>query len=240
MFKINNELFIDLEPFLDLPKIYKYYEEIAYGIAKNCDRIYPTPTSQASFLNQELVAHPVVSAEIKNKYPELAYRQSEAMAKFLGSANLGSMLQLKKNNVAYKYKHLSEFNEHTEAAKDFKFLFNWIEEQDCFEEYGRVVFFLNEPWQQGVIHHDYENSKLNVYKDMFIWIKGPIKKHFFVYDEETDQKYYCPYSASIFNNNNYHGSENNNWYSSWSLRIDGVFKKSWADKVKISDYFNLT
>ena len=96
MFKINNELFIDLEPFLDLPKIYKYYEEIAYGIDKNCDRIYPTPTSQASFLNQELVAHPVVSAEIKNKYPELAYRQSEAMAKFLGSANLGSMLQLKK------------------------------------------------------------------------------------------------------------------------------------------------
>jgi len=47
MFTINNELFIDLEPFLDLSKIYRSYEQIAYGIAKNYDRLYPTLTNQS-------------------------------------------------------------------------------------------------------------------------------------------------------------------------------------------------
>jgi hypothetical protein len=239
MFKINDKLFIDLEPFLDLSKIFEYNERISYGIAKNCDEIYPAYASQSCIFNQKLMSHDVASSKIKTKYPELTGRQSETMAKFSGSANLGSFLHLKKATKSFQYKHVSDFSEYTNAAKDFKFLFEWIEEQDCFDEFGRVIFFFNEPWQKGAIHCDYDDSKLNIRKDMFIWIRGPVGKQFFIYDSENNQKHYCPYSATIFNNNNYHGSENNDWYSSWSLRIDGIFKKSWADKVKISDYFHI-
>lgn len=242
MFKINDELFINLEPFLDLSKLSEYHEQISYGIAKNCDKIYPTPAHQETFLNQELVSHEVVLEKVRKKYPEFSQKQSEAMAKYLGSANLGSTLRLKVRTDLYKYKHLEKFSEYTDSAKDFKFLFDWLEEQDCFEEFGRTMFFLNDPWQQGVIHCDYgKHNSQKQFKDMFIHIRGGlIKKQFFIYDEKTGQKHDCPYSATIFNNNNYHGSINNNWYSAWSLRIDGVFKKSWADKVKISDYFNLS
>ena len=95
-----------------------------------------------------------------------------------------------------------------------------------------------EPGQTTAIHTDYGDINSEK-KDMFIWLTGRFKKKIILKDENTNNVYISPHRAMIFNNVNWHGSIGNDQFSSWSLRIDGVFSPEWANAVNLTEYFKL-
>jgi hypothetical protein len=238
MFYINNNIWVDLDQHLDLTSFDSLRDQIELTMAKHHRSIIQAVTPKSTFLDSEINSY----YDEMSKYAEAVEPQNlNFYSKFKG-ATIGSFLYLRNcKNYPHDY-HLKHLHNHTSNSffsSDFQFLFDWIEKQKCFSEYGRTVFFINDAWQRGAIHRDYPLYSTTKKKDMFIWISGSSLKKLFVYNEQTHEKIYCASRASIFDNLNYHGSENDSWYSTWSLRIDGVFNKAWADKVGISQHYKL-
>jgi hypothetical protein len=238
MFYVADKAWIDLDPYLDINTFDLFKDKIELGIAKNHQRIVPAVTPKSTFLDSSINS----LYDERLQYADIVEPQNlNFYSKFKG-ATIGSFLYLRNcNNYPkdYHLKHLQANTSNSLFSSDFQFLFDWIREQECFSEYGRTVFFINDAWQQGTVHRDYPLNSTTKKKDMFIWISGSSLKKIFLYNENTQEKIFCPSRSAIFNNLNYHGSENNSWYSSWSLRVDGVFNKKWADKIGISAYYDL-
>lgn len=169
------------------------------------------------------------------RFIEPCYAQEQtALPPYQEKDNLGTMLVLTTIDK-FANKHLKSTVTRRKLSEEFQFIFDWIDEQDCFEQYGRVMFFFSDANSSGKIHRDYPEWALQDNPgDMFLWISGPVVKRIFVYDNTTEEKVYSQSRAVTFNNCNYHGGENLNDTRAWSMRVDGIFKEEWASKVGIS------
>jgi hypothetical protein len=237
---INNQPFVDLSNFLDLQKLDSFEEEIFLGIAKSEEYISSASTPTKSILNSaDGIAYQDVRNSAEKKYPFLSKRGIEWYSLLKGGESHGHVLFLRniRNYPAeFKYKNCKDFCTYTPAAQHFKFLFDWIDEQKCFDEYGRVLFFISHPGQTGMTHRD--NVGIEFLKDQYIWITGnKFPKSIFLYNNETDEKIYSTSRAVTFNNQLFHGTENRNPVASWSLRIDGKFSQELLDKAGIRNFF---
>jgi len=171
------------------------------------------------------------------KYIELCYAQEQtALPPYIETDTLGKSLVLVAIDK-FASKHLKSTVRRRKFADDFQFIFDWIDAQDCFEEYGRVMFFLSEPNSVGKIHRDYPLWAIHSPSDMFLWISSSTEKQIFVYDEVTNEQVLANSRAVLFDNCNYHGANNASDAVAWSLRVDGIFKKEWAEKVGIYNHF---
>lgn len=230
---------IDLAPHLDIEGLYSMHEEINIAIASNYMHIRDCFGQKQTLYNIDTL--PTVEDEqlrltthnisFSNKSAETIY------LKLRGVQRLGSQLVLRQG-VSFLKKHISENATPTPASNSFKFLFDWIDQQNCFSSYGRVVFFFTETHSKGAIHKDYP-SRMDQFdfKDMYLWVSGPIKKDIFLYDPIASEKHYMDSPSVLFNNYNYHGTENPNARPVWSLRIDGIFTKEFAQRIGAYEYF---
>lgn len=237
MILINNQPFINLDPHLDIESFDLLHEKISYGIAKSYKFIVPCPVPKYNIYEQHLDSYFDTRQRDSISHPELSFHELNTYSMMKGSAFVGSELSIKDVKAYpddYRFKNLDRYTEIKEAGKNFNFLFDWIDKQRCFSEYGRVIFFISMPGQKGIIHNDYGDFKHK--KDQFVWITGKVKKSFFIYDDLTNTKIYNTGRAIIFNNCDYHGTENENHYVAWSLRIDGVFKDEWAKKINLENW----
>jgi hypothetical protein len=240
MFLINNEPFVNLDTFLDLKSFDDLWENMAMGIGKSYQDIHPAPTPQQTLLDQTQCSYFEKRNKILKDYPNLSFHQANTFAVMCGTSTIGSVLNLKTFKSYpdhYDLKHLEEYTKFTEVSKNFNFLFDWIERQNCFEQYGRTVLFINYAGQRGSIHKDYPTD-CRKRKDQFIWLSSKNPKKFFLYDQILEKKYYNSHRSIIFDNCNYHGSENDNDFATWSLRVDGVFKDSWSKHVGVYDHYH--
>jgi hypothetical protein len=213
---------------------------MAMAIGKSYQDIHPAPTPQLTLLDQTQHSYFEKRNKILKDHPDLSLQQVNTFAVMSCTSTIGNILNLKSIKSYpehYMYKHLEEYTKFTDASKNFNFLFDWIEKQNCFEQYGRTVLFINYAGQRGSIHKDYPTDFIKR-KDQFIWISSKHPKQFFLYDQVLEKKYYNSHRSVIFNNCNYHGSENNNDFATWSLRIDGVFKNNWSNHVGVYDYYH--
>jgi hypothetical protein len=237
---INGKNWINLEDHLDINSFDILHDKITFAIAKNAKHIETSYTPRNTLFNP---LPGFLEERIKNKemFPEFDQSQINWYTKLKGTITLGTHLMLRGNKGyprTYQYKHLNEYSADMPWANDFDFLFKWINDQKCFSEYGRVMFWINEPGQKTALHTDYGNINSEK-KDMFIWLTGRFKKRIILKDNVTGETYLSSYRAMIFNNVNWHGSIGDEQFTSWSLRIDGVFLPEWAESVKIKEYFNL-
>jgi hypothetical protein len=240
---INEKMWIDLGEFLDMESFDSIHEEIIRKIAKNYNSIQTSGTphstlfdkTKKSFFEEKKINKSLaVNKDFSDKELDLYTRLDSV-------ATLGSQLVLRGNRgypESYRYKHLNEYSFETPCSVDFQFLFNWLTAQACFDEIGRVMFWINEPEQRTVLHTDYGN-KNSTRKDMFIWITGINPKSMILYDDHTGVEHIVDSRACIFNNNNWHCSKGNSLHTSWSLRIDGVFNADWARAAGLAEYFGL-
>lgn len=238
---INEKLWIDLEKYLDMQGFYDIEDQICYAIAQNAKYIEPSYTPHFSLFNKNVEGY----LEERNKYrtfvPEFGPNELNWYTKLKGSATLGTQLLVRGNKGyprTYPLKHLNEHSVNMPCYADFKFLFNWIEQQNCFLEYGRTMFWINEPNQKTAFHTDYGDIQLDK-RDMFIWLTGKHPKKLLLMDSKTHQVFETSSKALVFNTINWHGSKGHADYTSWSLRIDGVFNPDWANKVGIKEYYGV-
>jgi|APGre2960657404_1045060.scaffolds.fasta_scaffold07239_5 hypothetical protein len=236
---INDKLWINLENHLDMTTFDELHEQIIYAISKNAKYIEPSHTPKYTFLNTSNPGFAEERANNNKLLPKLNIAQLNCYTKLSGSVTLGSQLMLRGTTAypsRYVLKHLNDHCTDTACKNDFDFLFKWIEDQKCFNEYGRTLFWINEPAQRTALHTDYGNINSET-RDMFIWLTGKFRKKILIKDNDTGELHESPYRAMIFNNVNWHGSCGHDEFSSWSLRIDGVFNPEWAEAVGINDYY---
>ena len=236
---INGKSYIDLTNHLDMLAFDKLEEQIIYNMAKNAKYIEPSYTPHFSLMNKTLPGYLEERSNNKLKYPDLGQTEINWYTKLTGTATLGIQLVLRANKGCpntYGSKHLNEYSVNLAPCDDFKFLFEWIESQNCFDEYGRTMFWINEPNQITAIHTDYGNVNLDK-RDMFIWLTGRYPKQLLLKDKDTVCE--TTSKAIVFNTVNWHCSKGHSDYVSWSLRIDGKFNTEWAKRAGISEYYGL-
>jgi hypothetical protein len=238
---INGQMWIDLEEHLDMNAFDAMHDQIVHAIAKNAKYIEPSYTLEYTLLDK--TRHGFLEEKLKNreKIPEFKNDELNWYTKLQGASTLGSHLILRGNRGypdSYPYKHLKENAVVLPASFDFDFLFEWLHNQNCFTEYGRTMFWINEPGQHTALHTDYGNINSNK-KDMFIWLTGRFRKKIVLQDEVTGELHTSSHRAMIFNTINWHGSYGHDSCSSWSLRVDGNFNPEWAEKVGIREHYNI-
>jgi hypothetical protein len=137
------------------------------------------------------------------------------------------------NAGKFHLKHLTSETSDTAIKKDFNFLFDWINNQNVFSEIGRCQIFINPEGNYTPIHRDYGDKSR---KDQFLWIRLNKRKNFFIYDSENNEKHYVQGYVSTFDNHQWHGSEPSEFVG-FSIRIDGVFSKSFLNKSGLDSHF---
>jgi hypothetical protein len=238
---INEKLYIDLENYLDMESFNAIEDQICYNIAKNAQYIEPSYTPHFSLYNKDVLGYLEERNKHKTTFSEFNPQQVNWYTKLKGTATLGTQLLIRGNKgypKTYPLKHLNEHSVNMPCHNDFQFLFDWIEKQHCFVEYGRTMFWINEPNQKTALHTDYGNVTLDK-RDMFIWLTGRYPKSLLLMDNETKQIFETNARAMVFNTINWHGSKGHTDYVSWSLRIDGLFDPDWAQKVGIKEYYGV-
>ena len=240
MYLIDNQHFINLEQYLNIDSFDDMWDSMCLAIGQSYADIQPGPTPQQTLYDQNETSYFDLRNKIKQQFPDLDFRQTNTVALMSKTVTIGNVLNLKvvkSYPEFYNFKHLDSYTTLTESGKNFSFLFDWINNQNCFEQFGRTVLFINWAGQKGSIHRDYYDTNLNNRKDQFIWISSKHPKKFFLFDDTTNQKHYNNYRACIFNNCNFHGSENNQNYATWSLRIDGIFNRQWSKEIGLEKYY---
>ena len=244
MHLINNQLFCNLENYLDMEAFDALHDKICHALSKNHQHFSPSGTSQNTLVDQSTISVYSKRDEILKSLPhgDMTYQEATIYAKLSGAATLGTNFVLRGNvgyPVTYPAKHLREFASLYHFDNQFKFLFDWIDSQKCFSTYGRVIFWINEPGQITAYHRDYpEDSKVKR-NDPFIWMTGKISKQLRLLDPDTNKVHYSDTRACVFNTNNIHSSIGHPEFAAWSLRIDGMFNKEWAQHAGIAEHFNL-
>jgi hypothetical protein len=130
-------------------------------------------------------------------------------------------------------KHLSSKVFKTENVKYWETFFDWLKNQNIFDDYGRVAIFLNEPGVSTPAHLDSSDASR---RDEFIWMSLDHRKKMFVYDPEAEQKHYLNTVIGTFDATNYHGADPGD-LASWSLRIDGVFSDDFLDRTSLKNHY---
>ena len=238
---INDQLFIDLSPYLDMNSFDLLEDQISYNIAKNAKNIEPSYTPHSTLLNKELPGYLEERETYKTTHPELGPSEINWYTKLKGTSTLGTQLLLRGNRGypnTYKFKHLNEYSVNMPSYVDFNFLFKWIADQGCFDEYGRTMFWINEPNQITAMHTDYGNPNLDK-RDPFIWFTGRYAKKILLRDDSSTVIHESNSRAMVFNTINWHCSKGHSDFISWSLRVDGKFNVEWADRVGIREYYGL-
>lgn len=246
MHLINNQPWIDLSESIDVSPLVKRKADFARIIACYPSMIFTSLVGmQDNLFDQELIDLGDFAKKIINDplHPDHHWVEKVGLiprfytfCKFMYpvvSLNQAMYIRTIKED-SYGKKHLRSSCIDTPITKEFCFLFDWIDSQAIFEQYGRVVLFINEPGVATVRHRDYPNP--NSHRNEFIWLTLDDRKKFYIYDETTDIKNMIGSPVACFDNANWHGSDPSP-YASWSLRIDGVFSDDFLKRSKMHEHF---
>jgi hypothetical protein len=241
---INNQIFYNLENYLDMESFDKINDKITYALSKNWRHFRTSGTTQNTLYDQSTLSVYKKRDQLLKEMPSLLKLEALFYAKLSGTVTLGNNFILrgtKRYPAKYVEKHLSKSAELQPFDNQFKFLYDWIDAQNCFTEYGRVLFWVNEPCQKTAFHQDYPTNNVNYkdVKDSFIWLTGIVPKKLVIKDPDTGETHHSTSRACVFNTNNIHSSLGHPECTAWSLRIDGNFNKDWAIKAGIADYYNV-
>lgn len=232
MFLVNSRPWLDLQPYIDVAGLEAQRHVFAKAIAMNPHMIFTSLVgTQSNLHDQTLIELGDFAKNIQadEQHPDhdmlkqigslpRFYAWCKYMYPVVGLNQAMYIRAIKKDSYGQKHLHDSCYD--TPVAAEFGFLFDWIKEQNIFDQYGRVVMFINEPGVSTVLHRDYPNP--TSHRNEFIWINLGSAKRFYVYDDAADEKHYIDSRVVYFDNANWHGSDPSQ-YASWSLRIDGVY-----------------
>lgn len=240
---INSNPFVNLEEYLDMDAFDKLEDELSYMLAKNSNNFETSSTVQETLYDktQTIFVNKIIEYKKDPALANLNENQLEWYAKLNNGLTLGKHLTIRTKPgypSTYVIKHMDRFTVNSPWISDFDFVLDWVRNQNCFNEFGRVLFWINEPNQKTAWHRDYPDNNLNK-RDPFIWLTGKNKKRLMLKDPDTGKDFISDCRALTFNSTNPHCSLGNEVYTSWSLRIDGVFNKEWATKANIAEYFNV-
>lgn len=246
MVGVDGKPWFDLEPFVDMESLLSKRAKIAAALAAVHHLRYPSLVgAQVNLYDQDLLE---LADYTKSVMEDPEYEHKD-LIKLLGNEQkIHVFLKYMSKAVAlndaihlrtvrggrYSNKHLAEHCVDTPAYRYFRFLKDWIDKQHIFRDYGRIVFFINEPGVPSAMHRDYPDGVSR--RDNFIWLNIDGRKKFWLWDDDIKEKIDITSRAVIFDNADWHGSEPAT-YTGWSLRIDGVFSNVFLEKTGLKKWY---
>ncbi len=251
-YTINGKPSICLDRFVDSRSLSLLHAPISAAIAKNSAHIFPSmaggkdnawgPQWDGSELQGLLYE---VAGNSDYRYASLLAQldrtQQRVFLKFVEETQgIGHCLPLisPKRKIGYLGKDRGANCDVMPWATDFEPIFQWLAAQDVFDDFGRVIIFINDEGTGCREHRDYPPS-VGTRRDQFLWISLDNRKRFYVLNAASGQKHYLTGIVSTFDNANIHGSETNP-FATWSLRVDGKFSASFLHKTGLASHFEST
>ena len=257
---INNNPYIDMEPFLNMEKFDQLQSEIYRGFAEAREYAkegtWMSPGFSLKDMSYQLHWKPVYKAldeflnlpdddPIKQGGIDLYkdfknYRQRNKFTRYL-KMSMGAY-------DPYIYYFLWEegsWNDRTaprkltEEAAHFPNVVKWVEQLQgtVFEHIGRVIFFHCEhdgiPFEHRDLDAKHGIDVVKPHRNEFIHIRPNTKKAFYIWDPEKKNKIYLNTRAAWWNDIDWHGGERI-MEQSYSLRIDGKFTEDFRKKLGIN------
>lgn len=219
----------DLEPFFDVEEIQALDYEICMGIALS-EHHLPTPGVRPIGLEYPpgVIERKYIGTEM---WDALTVYQRRTFLRVYERATLPVRAVYVKKQNHYSLKHLDEHCVWHENARFFPKLIDFINKAP-FKEFGRVEIFVCDP-NNGVPEHIDAMDDDDEFKPAgdFLWFspRGNDKK-FYVYDNEGNKQYAT--HISWFNERDPHGSDPVP-YSTYSVRVDGVFTDEFREKCQM-------
>ena len=249
MFLINNQLYIDLEPYIDMEGLLAIEHDIIYGLTKSKNDFWEGGASYHNFYDPSLesllnASHPAQLKDPRNpnyndfKKLNFDVKDCRFFARYLGKyRQMGQVLNLRTylptDPKGVHNKASQQYNFDTTAYQHFPSFKEWVNNLKIFSEIGRIIFWLNAPGEPGAIHKD---EFINRPDHHMLINLHPDRKDLFILDDEGN-KQVIQSRAYVFDGRNFHGTQGKDFYS-WTIRIDGVFNKEWAESIGIWDHFD--
>ena len=240
MINILGQPYLVLDQHVDTKTFDSIIDDIILGIAKSRHATGPANTGTGYLDKRRQSAfeiHRSILADTTHPYHELIknLKNWEPLT-FIQykwpSHVLGQCLLIRGSNAeSYTSKHDPAFCKDYPIIANFTSLIDWLKSEDIFEFIGRIVIFLNETGSSVMEHQDYPDGVSK--KDQFIWICPLGNKKFYVRDDTN--KVYFNSRFCYFDNANIHGSDTIE-QSSFSIRVDGTFSKSFLEKTNLKTH----
>ena len=246
MIGINRKPWFDIEPFIDIESLASQKAKLAAALAASHQFRYPSVVGAQQNLYDQ---NETELGDLVKKITSNPLYEHAGLLRLLGSGpkinlfakymydavSLNEAIHLRTAQGGdYFNKHLASHCVDTPAFKFFGFFKDWLEDQNIFKEYGRVVFFINEPGVQSVMHRDYPDGVSR--KDNFVWMSLDGRKSFWVYDENKNVKHNITSRAALFDNADWHGSDPCK-YTGWSLRVDGIYSDEFLARSGLGEWY---
>jgi hypothetical protein len=246
-YQINNQPYLDLEPYIDLKGLESIEKDIILGIVKSRQFMNDDGSSTHNiFGNLPSIVDSTLIENISNpenenyeyyKILNFNIRQCRMFNRYLGKyTQMGQLMSLRNYNVPKGARLKGSQKDCTDypAYENFPLLKQWINKLDIFTEIGRIIFWFNAPGEPHSIHKD----TFVGYPDHFLLINlHPENKDLFLLDNNNNNKVSIASKAFCFDTRNYHGTQGKDFYS-WTLRIDGKFNQQWLESIGLWDFFN--
>jgi hypothetical protein len=244
MFLTSNQPFLNFDNIVDIASLLQLKPYFSAFVANNLHLLKPTKLGSGNFLDpntlgvndfhskfdqaQHSIDDPVLRETLKELYQKDLYGNYLMFEHNIIASPLTMLLRYSKD---YTQKHLAEQAIALPHDKNFEFFYTWLDQQDIFEQYGRVCFFVNYPGSASPIHRDWADSD-SANSDEFLWLNFGQHKKFFLYEPDVNKKTYITGHANWFNTGNFHGSEPVQ-YACYTMRVDGVFSDAFRKKANI-------
>lgn len=241
MHKLFGQLYYNLDNLIDISSLITLRPKISAFVANNIRHIKPVyyesracynPNNKLGILELENIFNLNPNSEYfdtitqcieKNTFDFYTLFENQQVIE--GGFNLKLRDPISMTNKAY-----FASCKQTEFDNEFTFFYNWLDSQNIFSDYGRVNFFINYQNTKTEIHKDIEYSSNWEQQDQFILINLFDAKRIFLLDENTNQKTFMNGKCIWFVGANYHGTELAE-HTTYSLRVDGTFSKSFLNKI---------
>jgi hypothetical protein len=257
---INNNIYFNMEPYIDMEAFDKMQPEIYRGFAEAREfakeGTWMAPGYSLDNMSYQLHWKPIYKAmEEYSKLPEdhpivvagkplfptdfKNFKQRNLFTRYLKIA-MGAY-------DPYIYYYLWEEGSWddrtaprklTDEAKYFPNVVKWVESMTgpIFEDIGRVIFFHCEADGIPFEHRDLDAKNgidvVKPHRNEFIHIRPDTRNQFYLWDPEKKMKYGINCRAAWWNDVDWHGG-NRVMAPTYSLRIDGKFTNEFRKKLGI-------
>jgi hypothetical protein len=238
-YSVLNKPYISFDQYLNTDKFDLIIDNIILGIAKSnslAGPSHPGPNYLDRSKKSIFEIYNLILNDPSHSYNELIsklkIREALLFIQYKWPSHiLGRCITLR-HYKSYSLKHRAAECKNTPAIENFTSFMEWLKEENIFEEIGRTIIFLNDSNSFPIEHSDIINREADQ-KDQFIWINPLSNKKFYIKNES--KKIYLESRFCYFDNANVHGADPVD-YSTFSIKIDGIFSKSFLNKTGLKNH----
>ena len=204
---LENKPYLDYSEYVDTEYLHNNREKVITGIA-NCG--LQTWKMTGSFCN-------VLDSIDEKHYKMRHHRGIEYDLSNVEHRQIFEQLYFELYNVGH-YKELMQNYEYTDTFKEhFSFMEDFFDSLP-FKSIREILLMVQVAGTETLIHRD--PGHLN--PDRFIYIRPDLRKPFFIYDEDTNEKHYVNTLAAEWSWDDWHGADQIP-YAAYAFKVKGEF-----------------